>query len=100
MIAYLGLGLLGANFVRAMRRRGLEVNVWNRSPEKAKALEAEGAKAFARVEDAVRGATRVHLTLSDDAAVDDVLTRARPNERAPSRRRTARTAPRTSSSRR
>jgi 3-hydroxyisobutyrate dehydrogenase len=61
-----------------MRRRGLEVNVWNRSPEKAKALEAEGAKAFARVEDAVRGATRVHLTLSDDAAVDDVLERARP----------------------
>jgi 3-hydroxyisobutyrate dehydrogenase len=77
MIAYLGLGLLGTNFVRAMLRRGDEVHVWNRSPDKARALQAEGAKAFDRVEDAVRGATRVHLTLSDDAAVDDVLERAR-----------------------
>jgi 3-hydroxyisobutyrate dehydrogenase len=78
MIAYLGLGLLGTNFVRAMLRRGEKVQVWNRSPDKARALEAEGAKAFDRVEDAVRGATRIHLTLSDDAAVDDVLGRARP----------------------
>jgi 3-hydroxyisobutyrate dehydrogenase len=78
MIAYLGLGLLGTNFVRAMLRRGEKVQIWNRSPDKARALEAEGAKAFDRVEDAVRGATRIHLTLSDDAAVDDVLERARP----------------------
>jgi 3-hydroxyisobutyrate dehydrogenase len=78
MIAYLGLGLLGTNFVRAMLRRGEKVQIWNRSPDKARALEGEGAKAFDRVEDAVRGATRIHLTLSDDAAVDDVLERARP----------------------
>jgi 3-hydroxyisobutyrate dehydrogenase len=78
MIAYLGLGLLGSNFVRAMLRRGEKVQVWNRSAGKARALEAEGATAFEKVEDAVRGATRVHLTLSDDAAVDDVLERARP----------------------
>ena len=44
MIAYLGLGLLGTNFVRAMLRRGEAVRVWNRSAEKARALEAEGAK--------------------------------------------------------
>jgi 3-hydroxyisobutyrate dehydrogenase len=79
MIAYLGLGLLGTNFVRAMLRRGEKVQVWNRSPDKAKALEPEGAKAFEKVEDSVRGATRIHLTLSDDAAVDDVLERARPS---------------------
>jgi 3-hydroxyisobutyrate dehydrogenase len=77
MIAYLGLGLLGTNFVRAMLRRGEKVQVWNRSHDKARALEAEGATAFEKVEDAVRGATRIHLTLSDDAAVDDVLDRAR-----------------------
>ena len=78
MIAYLGLGLLGGNFVRALLRRGEKVQVWNRSPEKARALEADGAKAFDKVEDAVRGARLVHLTLSDDAAVDDVLGRALP----------------------
>jgi 3-hydroxyisobutyrate dehydrogenase len=78
VIAFLGTGLLGSNFVRAMRRRGLEVRVWNRTPAKARALEAEGAHAFDDPADAVRGASVVHLALSDDAAVDDVLERARP----------------------
>jgi 3-hydroxyisobutyrate dehydrogenase len=78
MIAFLGMGLLGSNFVRALRRRGEDVQVWNRSPDKARALEADGARAFADPADAVRGAARVHLTLPDDAVVDDVLERARP----------------------
>lgn len=78
MLTWLGTGLLGSNFVRALRRRGEAVQVWNRSPDKARALEADGARALPDPADAVRGATRVHLTLSDDAAVDDVLERARP----------------------
>ena len=78
MIAFLGMGLLGSNFVRAQRRLGEEVNVWNRSPDKARALTADGAKAFDDPAEAVRGAVRVHVTLSDDAAVDEVLERARP----------------------
>src|SRR5579871_6697827 len=77
MIAWLGTGLLGANFVRALRRRGQEVQVWNRSPDKARALEAEGARALEDPAAAVRGAARVHVTLSDDAAVDEVLERAK-----------------------
>lgn len=78
MIAFLGTGLLGLNFVRAMRRRGLEVQVWNRSPARARALEADGARAFDDPAAAVAGASRVHVTVSDDAAVDDVLEKARP----------------------
>jgi 3-hydroxyisobutyrate dehydrogenase len=78
MIAFLGMGLLGSNFVRALRSRGEDVQVWNRSPDKAKALEADGARAFADAADAVRGASRVHVTLVDDAVVDEVLERARP----------------------
>ncbi|HLK38264.1 MAG TPA: NAD(P)-dependent oxidoreductase [Polyangiaceae bacterium] len=78
MIAFLGTGLIGTGFVRAMRRRGEEVHVWNRSPAKARALEGDGARAFDDPAGAVRGASRVHLSLSDDAAVDDVLERARP----------------------
>ena len=79
MIAFLGMGLLGSNFTRALRLGGHEVNVWNRSPAKAQAVAAEtGASAFTDPAEAVRGAARVHLTLSDDAAVDDVLERARP----------------------
>jgi 3-hydroxyisobutyrate dehydrogenase len=78
MIAFFGMGHLGSGFVRALRRRGEMVHVWNRSPDKARALEAHGAKAFDAPADAVRGATRLHLTLSDDAAVDEVLELARP----------------------
>jgi 3-hydroxyisobutyrate dehydrogenase len=77
MIAFLGMGLLGSNFVRALRKRGEEVQVWNRSPDKARRLEVDGARPYDEVADAVRGAERVHLTLSDDAAVDDVLERAK-----------------------
>jgi 3-hydroxyisobutyrate dehydrogenase len=73
VIAYLGTGLLGAGFVRNMLDHGETVQVWNRSPEKARALEADGAKAFATAADAVRGASQIHLTLSDDASVDSVL---------------------------
>lgn len=78
MLAFLGTGLLGANFVRALRRRGEAVQVWNRSPEKAQALAEVGAVVCQDPAQAVRGARLVHLTLSDDAAVDDVLERARP----------------------
>ena len=73
MKAFLGMGLLGSNFVRAMRKRGEEVQVWNRTPSKAKELEQYGAKAFNNVADAVKGAETIHLTLKDDATVDEVL---------------------------
>lgn len=76
-IAFLGMGLLGSNFVRALRRRGEAVRVWSRSASKAQALATAGAVPCATAAEAVRGATRVHLTLSDDAAVDEVLEAAR-----------------------
>jgi 3-hydroxyisobutyrate dehydrogenase len=79
MIAFFGTGLLGSGFVRALRRRGQVVHVWNRTRERAAALVADGAVVFDDPAEAARGAERVHLTLSDDAAVDDVLERARPS---------------------
>jgi len=78
MIAFLGMGLLGSNFVKALRKRGEDVQVWNRTASKAKALEADGAVAFEQVADAVRGADRVHIVVKDDAAVDEVLASALP----------------------
>jgi 3-hydroxyisobutyrate dehydrogenase len=77
MIAYIGTGLLGSGFVRALLKKGEQVNVWNRTHSKAIALEEHGAKAFESVIDAVKGAQRLHLTLSDDKAVDAVLEQAR-----------------------
>lgn len=76
MIAFLGTGLLGANFTRALLMKGEQVHVWNRTAGKAKDLEVYGAKAYEQVAEAVRGAGRIHLTLSDDQAVDEVLENA------------------------
>ena len=78
MKAFLGMGLLGANFVRAMLAKGDQVQVWNRTASKATELEKYGAKAFENVAEAVAGADFVHLTLVDDATVDEVLEAARP----------------------
>ncbi len=72
-LAWLGTGLLGSGFVEALRARGDEVTVWNRTLSKARALEACGARVASTPADAVKGAERVHLCLSDDAAVEAVL---------------------------
>jgi len=72
-VAWLGTGLLGSGFVEAMRTRGDTVRVWNRTIDKARALEAHGAIVCTSAAEAVRGVERVHLCLSDDAAVDSVL---------------------------
>lgn len=76
MKAFLGMGLLGSNFVKAMLEKGQQVNVWNRTPSKAKALEADGAKAFDDVKDAVKDADTIHVTLKDDESVNEVLAMA------------------------
>ncbi len=74
-VAFYGAGMLGSNFVKAMRKRGIAVNVWNRSHERAQALEADGARAFRDPAQAARDATRVHICVRDDAAVDAILDR-------------------------
>ena len=76
MKAFLGIGLLGEGFVRAMISKGEKVQVWNRTASKAKSLEQYGAKAFENIADAVKNADVVHIALKDDATVDDALANA------------------------
>ncbi len=77
-IAFLGTGLLGGAFVEAALGRGDHVTVWNRTADKARALESFGATAAPTPADAVRGAERVHLVLKDDAVVEEVVAALRP----------------------
>jgi 3-hydroxyisobutyrate dehydrogenase-like beta-hydroxyacid dehydrogenase len=72
-VAFLGTGLLGSAMVEGMLRRGDAVTVWNRTASKARALESHGAKVAASPGDAVAGADRVHMTLPDDAVVDQIV---------------------------
>jgi 3-hydroxyisobutyrate dehydrogenase-like beta-hydroxyacid dehydrogenase len=76
-IAFLGTGLLGSAFAEAAAKRGDSVTAWNRSPDKAQALAQFGVKAALSPADAVRGVTRVHLVLKDDAVVEEVISMAR-----------------------
>jgi len=78
MIAFLGTGLMGSGFVSALLARGETVTVWNRTTSRATPLAAEGATVAADPAAAVRGASRVHLALLDDGAVDEVLERLLP----------------------
>lgn len=78
MKAFLGTGLLGAGFVRAMLKKGEEVQVWNRTFSKAKELEQYGAKAFENIANAVQNADVVHIALKGDDSVDEALAKAEP----------------------
>lgn len=77
-IAILGTGLLGSGFARALRKKGEPVRAWNRTAARAQPLEGDGIEVVSSAADAVRGASRVHIVVSDDAAVDAVLAAAAP----------------------
>lgn len=72
-IALLGTGLIGSAMVEGMLRRGDDVTVWNRTASKAAALGERGARVATTVAEAVALVERVHVVVSDDAAVDAIL---------------------------
>ncbi len=74
-IAFLGTGLLGSGFVLGLVARGTPVVCWSRSPHKTEPLAAAGAQVADTPGDAVVGASRVHICVKDDEAVDSVIAR-------------------------
>jgi 3-hydroxyisobutyrate dehydrogenase len=78
VVAALGTGTMGAGMVRSLRRAGLPVRAWNRSPEKARALTGTGAQAFDSPAEAADGADVVLTVVLDADAVVDVITQASP----------------------
>jgi 3-hydroxyisobutyrate dehydrogenase len=72
-VAVLGTGIMGAGMARSLLRDGLEVSVWNRSPEKAKPLADDGATVAATAAEAVAGADVVVTMLFDIEPVLSVM---------------------------
>jgi 3-hydroxyisobutyrate dehydrogenase-like beta-hydroxyacid dehydrogenase len=72
-IAVLGMGLLGRGFAENLLTKGHAVRVWNRTASRMEPLVAAGAFGASSPGEAARGASRVHLVLSEDAAVDAVI---------------------------
>jgi len=72
-IAVLGIGLMGAPMARRLCEAGHDVQVWNRTGEKAQRLCAYGATAHATPANAVRDADLVITMLDRGAIVGQVL---------------------------
>lgn len=71
-VAVLGIGTMGAGMARSLLRAGIEVTAWNRSPDRADALVADGATVAGDPAAAVDGADLVLTMLFDAESVLEV----------------------------
>lgn len=72
-IGYCGLGLMGFPMVQRLMAAGHPVMVWNRSPEKAVALQKLGATVANTPQELAQSCDVVFLCLFDAQAVQDVV---------------------------
>ncbi|MFE2596473.1 NAD(P)-dependent oxidoreductase [Streptomyces sp. NPDC059396] len=80
-VAVLGTGIMGAAMARNLCRTGHDVRVWNRTPAKAEALVADGARVAMTPAEAVTGADVVLTMLYDGPAALEAMTAAGPGLR-------------------
>ncbi|MBZ9640958.1 NAD(P)-dependent oxidoreductase [Streptomyces sp. PSKA30] len=77
-VSVLGTGIMGAPMARNLAEAGHTVRVWNRTPDKAAPLAADGAHVAATPAEAVQGADVVLTMLYDGAAALEVMREAAP----------------------
>ncbi|MEV5884260.1 NAD(P)-dependent oxidoreductase [Streptomyces sp. NPDC052020] len=77
-VSVLGTGIMGAAMARNIARAGHAVRAWNRSPDKAEPLAAEGVRVAGTPAEAVDGADTVLTMLYDGPAALDVMRQAAP----------------------
>ncbi|MGW3442635.1 NAD(P)-dependent oxidoreductase [Streptomyces sp. NPDC001076] len=75
---FVGLGVMGQPMALNLARAGTPLVVWNRTPERAEALRAAGARVAASVEEVFAQARVVFVMLVDEAVTDAVLGRGGP----------------------
>jgi len=71
-IALLGLGTMGSGMAANWLAKGFALTVWNRTPAKAQALGARGARVAQTPRDAAAGADLIVAMVADDRASRDV----------------------------
>jgi 3-hydroxyisobutyrate dehydrogenase-like beta-hydroxyacid dehydrogenase len=71
-VGLIGLGNMGSGMAASLIRAGHEVTVYNRTPSKAQALVAQGARYAPHIADACQGDAVITM-LTDDAAVESVV---------------------------
>ena len=73
-LGWIGLGNMGTPMAKNLLQAGFKVNVYNRSPEKARNLVDSGAVKLQSPQEVVRQSDITFLMLSNGAAVKEVLT--------------------------
>ena len=77
-IAWIGTGIMGAPMARRLLAAGYRVKVYNRSPEKARALASDGAIVCADPAEAAVGVEVVFIMVPDTPDVEAVATHIEP----------------------
>ncbi|MBV1900378.1 MAG: NAD(P)-dependent oxidoreductase [Kordiimonadaceae bacterium] len=72
-IGFIGIGLMGTPMVKRLLAAGFSVVIWNRTPEKCRALQASGATIAPSAQELVAAVDIVMLCLSNTAVVDTVI---------------------------
>jgi 3-hydroxyisobutyrate dehydrogenase-like beta-hydroxyacid dehydrogenase len=72
-VTVLGLGLMGSALARALSAAGLNVTVWNRNLDKAKALESGIVSVAQTIEEAIAASSIIIVCVRDYAVTRDLL---------------------------
>lgn len=71
-VGFLGLGIMGAPMALNLKKKGFEVTVWNRSPEKAQARAAQGIQVAATPVDVAKSVDVFCTCVADPSALTEV----------------------------
>jgi 3-hydroxyisobutyrate dehydrogenase-like beta-hydroxyacid dehydrogenase len=71
-VGFIGVGRMGQAMARRILEAGHEIAVYNRTPDKTRALAAAGASVVGSIAEAAGYGEAVYTMLADDAALDDV----------------------------
>jgi len=72
-VAVIGLGSMGTAIAKTLLNKSNRVTVWNRTSEKAKALESEGAKHAESIEQAISSSDVIIICLLNYDVVDELV---------------------------
>jgi 2-hydroxy-3-oxopropionate reductase len=77
-VAWIGTGIMGTPMARRLLSAGHHLRVYNRTPEKARALTADGATVASDIAEAARGAEVVFIMVPDTPDVQSVVAKMEP----------------------
>lgn len=71
-VGFLGLGIMGSPMAKNLKKKGFDVVVWNRSPDKAEALKADGIEVASSPAELARRVDAFCTCVADPKALEEV----------------------------